>query len=247
MEYNDLPTKEHIKKAISISNLDMKAIILFMVTSGTGKAETLSLKINDFIKATQEYHDNDGLYNILNTLKNQNNIVPTWYIKRIKTDKYYHTFNHPEATEAIIEYLMTRKNLSLSDMLFPLSSSLLLTRFQQINDNFDWGFKGKYRFFRSHILRKFHASNISINAEYIDALQGRSKNIIHETYIKTRPDALRKIYINAMDDLSLNKEIKEKNKFNTPINEKKENNNILVTLQIFNIAYGVNMNFNQFT
>ena len=29
-----------------------------------------------------------------------------------------------------------------------------------------WGFKGKYRFFRSHTLRKFHASNIGLSAEY---------------------------------------------------------------------------------
>ncbi|WP_241776209.1 hypothetical protein [Methanosphaera sp. WGK6] len=49
----------------------------------------------------------------------------------------------------------------------------------------NWGFKGKYRFFRSHTLRKYHVSALGLAAEYIDTLQGLSKNIVHETYIKT--------------------------------------------------------------
>jgi integrase len=176
--YNDLPTNEHIKNALSISTCGMRAIILFMATSGTAMAETLSLTINDFIKATKGYHDNNSLEDILNTLINQEDIVPTWYLKRIKTDKYYYTFNHPIATNEIVKYLKSRVIFDLNEKLFPFLPSLVLDRFQKINDYFGWGRKGKYRFFRSHTLRKFHASTL-VKCRML-TYSGRSRNIVHE-------------------------------------------------------------------
>ena len=97
--------------------------------------------------------------------------------------------------------MKTRKDLRLSDKLFDFSASKLLLRFQEINDKMGWGFKGKYRFFRSHTLRKYHASNIGLTAEYIDSLQGRSKNVVHETYIKTNPKRLKDIYVSVMSNV----------------------------------------------
>ena len=220
--YLDLPTKEHIAQAIEISTIDLKAVILFMSSSGTAKAETLSLTVEQFIQGTQEYHNGGSIKIILDTLKKKKNIVPTFYLKRIKTDKYYYTFCSPEASHHIVKYLKTRQNLKLEDKLFDFTPSLLLTRFQEINDYFDWGFKGKYRFFRSHTLRKFHASNIGLSAEYIDSLQGRSKNEVHETYIKTNPKRLKEIYKSAMKNVMIyeSKHIKkvEKQEFNIIIN-----------------------------
>ena len=93
--------------------------------------------------------------------------------------------------------------MKLDDPLFNFTPSTLLTRFQEINDQLGWGFKGRYRYFRSHTLRKFHASNIGLSAEYIDSLQGRSKNEIHETYIKTNPDRLKDIYKSAMHNVMI--------------------------------------------
>lgn len=220
--YLDLPTKEHIKQALEIVPIDLKAIILFMSSSGTAKAETLSLTVEHFINATQEYHDGGTIKEILDKLEKKSNVIPTFYLKRIKTDKYYYTFCSPEASFHIIKYLKTRQNLTLNDKLFDFSSSLLLTRFQEINDKMKWGFKGKYRFFRSHTLRKFHASNIGLSAEYIDSLQGRSKNIVHETYIKTNPRKLKEIYKSAMKNVMLyddrKEKIPEKQEFNITIN-----------------------------
>ena len=208
--YLDLPTREHIYQALEIVPIDLKAIILFMSSSGTAKAETLSLTVRQFIDGTSEYHNGGTIDNILNVLEKRNNVVPTFYLKRIKTDKYYYTFCSPEASHAIVKYLKTREDLKLEDKLFDFTSSLLLSRFQEINDNMNWGFKGKYRFFRSHTLRKFHASNIGLTAEYIDSLQGRSKNIVHETYIKTNPQRLKKIYMSAMHNVMIFTEKEEK-------------------------------------
>lgn len=205
--YLDLPTHEHIRQACDISGLDLKSVILFMSSSGTAKAETLSISVEQFVNATSQFHNGGSLELILETLSHKRNIIPTFYLKRIKTDKYYYTFCSPEAARFIVKYLQTRKDLSLDDKLFDFTPAKLLNKFQEINDRMGWGFKGKYRFFRAHTLRKFHASNIGLAAEYIDELQGRSKNYVHATYIKTNPEKLKRIYKSAMHNVLIyNKE-----------------------------------------
>ncbi|MBQ9024837.1 MAG: integrase [Methanobrevibacter sp.] len=201
INYLDLPTKFHIRQALDICSIDLKAVILFMSSSGTVKEETLSLTVEQFVNGTRDYHNGGSLEYILDTLERKKNVVPTFYLRRIKTDKYYYTFCSPEASLYIVKYLKTRKDLKLSDKLFDFSASNLLLRFQEINDKMGWGFKGNYRFFRSHTLRKFHASNIGLTAEYVDSLQGRSKNVVHETYIKTNPKRLKKIYMDVMGNV----------------------------------------------
>ena len=219
--YFDLPTKKHIHDALEIVSVDLKAVILFMSSSGTAKAETLSLSVGDFIHATVEYHDGGHIKDVLDQLEMRSDVVPTFYLKRIKTGKYYYTFCSPEATDMIVKYLKIRGNLKTDDRLFDFSDAALLNRFKEINDSMGWGCKGRYRFFRTHALRKFHASNIGLNAEYIDALQGRSKNRVHETYIKINPDKLKEVYKSAMHNVMIG-ETKhghvEKQEFNIIIN-----------------------------
>ncbi len=203
LNYYDLPTKEDLALVLNKVTLDFKALILFMFSSGTSKAETLSLTVGDFIKGCSEYYMGSNLESIINELKNRDDIVPTIYLKRIKTDKYYFTFCSGEASYYIIKYLRSRDELSLDDKLFPFSSSFLTAKFQRINDDMNWGKKGYYRFFRSHVLRKFHASNLGVPAEYVDALQGRSKNVVHEAYIKTNPRKLKELYVKNMHNVMI--------------------------------------------
>ena len=219
--YMDLPTKEHIREAVEVSSIEMKAIILFMASSGCAKAETLSLTVGDFIEATSEYHNGGSIFDILNRLGNTEDVVPTFYLKRIKTGKFYYTFCSPEATQFIVSYLKIRYDLKSTDKLFDITDSKLLNNFQQINDDFNWGFKGRYRFFRSHTLRKFHASNIGLSAEYIDSLQGRGKNSVHETYIKTNPVKLKELYMSVVENVEIFDEKQKDNvtqEFNIVIN-----------------------------
>lgn len=232
--YLDIPSKEDIKKVLKISPLKLQALILFMASSGTAKAETLSLTVDDFLISISEYVDcNNDLYSILDKLKDKNDIIPTFYIKRQKTDKYYYTFCSSEAAHIIIEYLLSREMLKKSDKLFPFSDSYIINTFQKINDKMNWGFRGNYRYFRSHNLRKFHASNIGLSAEYIDMLQGRSKSSIHETYIKTNPQKLKNIYKKVMHNVLFNSKINEI-KYN-----EKENINITINIFISDTQYNL--------
>lgn len=229
--YFDLPTKKHIEEVLELVSVDLRAVILFISSSGTAKAETLSLSVDDFIQATQDFHDGGSIKEILDTLENKEDVVPTFYLRRVKTDKYYYTFCSPEASKMIVKYLKTRKDLKLEDQLFEFTDSALLNRFKQINDDLGWGCKGKYRFFRTHALRKFHASNIGLNAEYVDALQGRSKNSVHETYIKVNPDKLKEIYKSAMHNVMINE--------NKPSNVEKQEFNIIINIFLSGKEYNI--------
>lgn len=224
ISYEDLPSRTDIKKVLDIVPIDFKSLILFMVSSGTAKSETLSLTVSDFLKATHEYHSSTSILGSLNELSNKKDVVPTFYIKRFKTDKYYHTFCTPEATNYIVKYLKTRDCLKMEDKLFPFTDSTLVKKFELVNDYFGWGFKGYYRFFRSHVLRKYHASNIGLPEEIIDELEGRGKNKIHDTYIKTNPIKLKKIYKKYMHNVT----IYQKDKIEEEIREE-----INITINIF--------------
>ena len=87
--YGDLPSKKDIWRACEISSIAFRAVILFISSSGCAKAETLSLTVGDFIKATEDYHDGGSFDDILHSLENRRDVVPTFYLKRIKTNKFY--------------------------------------------------------------------------------------------------------------------------------------------------------------
>lgn len=72
--------------------------------------------------------------------------------------------------------------------------------------SWDWIFVGRYRRFSSHALRKYHASNIGLSSDNIDALQGRAKTKVHEAYIKTNPKKLKEIYMSAMQNVMISDE-----------------------------------------
>ena len=205
--YNDLPTHDMIKTACEQSPIDLKALILFMSSSGSAKAETLSITVGMFLEGCKEYlKDTPTKNNIPETIKeltDNHTIVPMIYLRRIKTDKWYYTCCSPEASYMIIESLKIRKDLKWDDKLFDYTGSLILTKFQEINDNNDWGYVGAYRRFRSHALRKFMASNIGLPRDQVDSFQGRAKDMIQEAYFKQDPKALKEIYMNAMNRIMI--------------------------------------------
>ena len=205
--YNDLPTHEMLRNACEQSPVDLKAIILFMSSSGSAKAETLSITVGMFLEGCADYLEEipteQNIPETIKALSDKHDIVPLIYLRRIKTDKWYYTCCSPEASYIIIESLKIRKNLQWNDKLFDYTSSLILTKFQEINDNNNWGYVGAYRRFRSHALRKFMASNIGLPRDQVDSLQGRSKDMIQEAYFKQDPQSLKKIYMDNMNRIMI--------------------------------------------
>lgn len=200
--YGDLPNKSVIKKALRKSDSQMKAIILFMASSGCARRETLNLTVNDFINATADYHNSTEIEEVLKTLKNKRKVIPTFKIKRQKTNKYYFTFCTPEATKAIIRHLSERNNLKSSSKIFPIHPESLSRKFIKINNELKLGKSGTYNRFRSHNLRKFHASKLKNDGmliEDINSMQGKSRNITDEAYFFENPEILKKKYLSHIN------------------------------------------------
>ena len=211
INYVDLPTKEIIKKALRIADNRMKAIILFMSSSGCAKRETLNLTIQDFINATSNYHNSNNIYEVIELLKDREDIIPMFRLKRQKTNKYYYTFCSPEAVNALISYMLTLEDeLKPDSKLFPIHEDYVTILFIEINNILKLGKKGTYNRFRSHMLRKFHASqlyNSGLALEEIDALQGRVKDATHSSYFLEDPEKLRQKYIEHLDCLTINLDV----------------------------------------
>lgn len=212
MGFKDLPDKNILKKALKISKPLMRAIILFMSSSGCARAETLSLSIQDFINATKEYHNCTDIYDVINVLKDREDIIPTFYLKRPKTNKFFYTFCSPEATTEIINYLASRTTkLKPESKLFDVSEQQFIFHFKTINNKLGLGKlengRGK---FTSHMLRKFHSTqlwNEQVPKELVDALQGRGKDQVHSSYFWEDPKKLKELYVEHLDCLTINLDV----------------------------------------
>ena len=211
ISFKDLPDKDIIKASLQISNPLMSAIILFMSSSGAARTEMLNLTIQDFIDSTRLYHDSNDIYEVLDILKERDDVVPTFKIKRQKTDKWYYTFCSPEAVTAIVNYLLSiKKPLHNEDQLFQYHEVTVCYKFQEINDELGLGKKGTFNRFRSHMLRKFHAStlkNHGMSKEDINEMQGKGQNLVDEAYFFDDPNILREKYIEHMDAVTINLDV----------------------------------------
>ena len=210
--YFDLPTREQIGMAVEIAGIRIGSLILFMASSGTGRTECANMTIQTFIDACKGYYQSETLPEIIDELAGSiEPIVPTFYLFRQKTSKKYYTFCTPEATHAILEWLQLRmkmceehdEELHFEDSLWDLTQRQISYHLQHVNDELGFGYKGAYRFLRPHTLRKFHASNIGLSEDNIDLLQGRSRDSVHETYIKTNPSEFKKVYMNVMKNVEI--------------------------------------------
>ena len=196
-----------IKNAVEIANPIMKAIILFISSSGCARRETLNLTIGDFINATFEYHNTKNISDALSILNELEDIIPIFRIRRQKTNKFYFTFCSPEASSAIVDYLNKLSvDLKHEDKLFKINLYYWNKYFHIINDELDLGKVGEYNKFRSHMLRKFHASSLynvnqGLTLSEIDALQGRGKNSTHSSYFMENPKKIKDKYIKSLKSM----------------------------------------------
>jgi integrase len=201
--YTDIPTMDHIREALAnTNNLLLKAIIYFMSSSGSARAETLNITIQDFIKATGDYHHQTEIIAVLDELKDQTDVIPIFEMTRQKTDYPYYTCCSPESITAIIRYLKKRNDLKPTDQLFKIHSRTLTSHFNRLNTRCGWGKVNKYSFFHTHALRKFHATIIE-DTGFANALQGRKPDSVTESYFKHNPKRLREKYLDHLDKLTV--------------------------------------------
>ena len=197
--FDDLPSKEVLRKAYNLGTPVFKAILLFTISSGCGKQEVLNLKLDDYYEWIRPY-------TVEQILTDGIDIVPTIRLRRQKTNKYYTTFCSPEAVREIATYLQTRKDNS--DRLFKISYRHLTQLFVNYNRLLGLGTINDTGILRMHMLRKFHASHLynaenGLSLDEIDSLQGRSKNITRESYYFNSTEDLKKKYIRNIEQVTI--------------------------------------------
>ncbi|WP_295603056.1 site-specific integrase [uncultured Methanobrevibacter sp.] len=212
LKFEDLLTKPILKRVLDNSSAVIRALILFEASSGCALAETMNLTIGDFIEATSNqispYHNSNDIYEIIDLLIDRTDIVPTFYMVRQKTGKYFYTFCSPEATHAILSYLsVSRRKLVPEDKLFKIHQNAYVRALSNLNSDLGLGKKGTYNRLRTHQLRKFHASNLrksGMSMDDINAIQGKAKALINRPYFFDNPQQLKEVYIEHLEAVTIN-------------------------------------------
>lgn len=209
--FEELPTHDEISQVLHVAPLWFQAYILFQITTGCARKETSEMTVGKFKEATFPYHEKSDIIDALNVLKECDDVIPTFKLKREKTNKYYYTFCTPEAVEKIVEYLLAERveiledgtmkliKLNDSDKLFDIDEDYVPVAFHRYNDQFNFGKASDgFNRFRSHMMRKFHSNHLKksgMSESDIDALQGRGKSITRAAYFLDDPTILLRKYV----------------------------------------------------
>ncbi|KZX12188.1 tyrosine recombinase XerC [Methanobrevibacter curvatus] len=208
---DDIPNKRDIKKAVNdTNNLRDKALVLLMSSSGIRGGDIRNFTVYDFLKATN--------IKTISKLLNTDDIIPCWDFIPSKTQKKGNiciTFNTPEATNAIIDYLRNRNDLKANNPLFIsnkgsndfLSRFTLINIFRKINDELFYKNSNGDRFFHAHILKKFFINTCTQNSAdpmKVKLLSGHRMGGVHNNYNTINKIFMKKFYIKLLPKLTMN-------------------------------------------
>lgn len=216
-------SSDQIREALELSCLRDKAIILLHLSSGMEATELRSLTYGDFINSIEEYIDLKpeeflNVKKIADTVLKIDDLVGTWKIEKHRTEKDYVTFNTPESTKAILNYLIDRERKnkpikSLKDPLFVNSQNQSLKKsahgsiFKRINNRANFGYlTKKRRFFSSTMLRKFFKNKLhesGVDETTIDAFLGQKLDNNIDYHSNDQISILKKKYSEFLGELSM--------------------------------------------
>ena len=221
--------RDILRECIRISSPVVKSLILFMSSSGMSRIDVLNLTIQDYLEATKDYHSHQESvkYAIREMRDYPEPIIPEFHLTRQKTGQQYVTFCSHEAVKSINAYLLTRtETLTRNLPLFKIHERYFNTIFERLNEHFQLGKVGNWNRIRSHMLRKYHASQLAeagMTTDHINLLQGRKiPGIAHETYIRIKPETLREEYIEALPYIVISDEDRVKTELEQVTDRKDE-------------------------
>lgn len=218
IEYKDVLTKEEIKNALSYMRPIAKARALTIAQGGLSNEECEHLRLSSFIEELKPYHQKDDVEEALRWLANPDHPV-IWVTKLIrwKTKKPYYALIGAEAVNSLAQAKLYEMGLSRykpNDKLINNNKQGFMTTCRNINEKLGYGQVADESKFRSHNLRRFHATYIQgsaltyeehslISNSEIDEMQGRGKTNVQDTYIKTNPLRQKLLYAKVMNNVSL--------------------------------------------
>jgi integrase len=197
-----LVDRDVLRLCIGVGNPLLKAVVLFMSSSGLAKTDTLNLTLKDYLIATGSNLNQHPIYAVKEMEGKQ--IIGVWEnLRRQKTGHQYYTFSSPESTTAINHYLLTREHLNSLDLpLFDISGKRLSDLFKETNDQLGLGKNGEFSRFATHMLRRYHSTQLAeagMEEGKIDMLQGRKpRTVLYQSYLKIKTSTLKEDYIKAL-------------------------------------------------
>ena len=215
---SDVPTMEEMSKVVhNTGNVKYRSIIQHMYSSGLSANEIINLTKEQFRIATSDYHDADTVEECVEQLLKKIDqgvaIIPTWELTRGKTNYSFITFNNPETTRDICYFLRDKADYS-DPRLYEIKMDALKKGFQRVSKKNNMGktSSGRNRF-HSHAMRKIFATTligaeingVPIDSLFVEFLLGHKLPKSMEPYYKNRPKRLKKIYMQIVDDLSVEK------------------------------------------
>lgn len=220
IEFKDVLTKEELKKALAYMRMPAQARALTIIQGGLSNEECEHLTTRAFIDELRKYHQKDDDEEALIWLSDENHPV-IWATKLIrwKTKKPYYALIGAEAVNKIAEAKLYELGLPKNQGVIPpkllnMKKQSFTVTCANVNKKCGFGLVAQESKFRSHNLRRFHATYIGgsalsyeeksliSNAE-IDEMQGRGKTSVQDTYIKSNPIRQKVLYAKVMNNVSL--------------------------------------------
>lgn len=221
--FEQLPTREQLKKALNIAGVRDKSILLLQFSTGMGSAEIRSLTYHHFLDAIKEdvtftESEQFNVFKLAQLASEKDILIGTWDITRIKTGMHYITFTTTEATKSIIDYLIYRTRMNkpvetLDSPLFINQYNKTLTAFnftklyKALNQRAGLGKRSpKRNSLTSHMLRKLFATTCyeeEIDQLKVDWMLGHKINDVSAAYFKAKPERLKKEYMKIESKLTL--------------------------------------------
>ena len=220
IEFKDVLTKDELKKALGYMRVPAQARALTIIQGGLSNEECEHLTTRSFIDELYKYHQKDNDVDALKWLSNENHPV-IWATKLIrwKTKKPYYALIGAEAVNKIAEAKLYEMGLPKNKGVIPpkllnMKKASFTACCSNVNKKAGFGLVAEESKFRSHAMRRFHATyiggsalsyeehSIISNAE-IDEMQGRGKTSVQDTYIKSNPIRQKTLYAKVMNNVSL--------------------------------------------
>ena len=213
-----IPKMDEITRFIEHCSSSYKAIVLMGMSSGMGRAEISSLQYSNLYDALSLKKNPESLSDLIEKIKNKENFIPVWKIKRVKTGRKYFTFSSPESVERIRIYLeeLHYKHPNFEpnpdDKLFRglntnrnLKPRNIGVTFNNINKRNGFAKIGEKYKLTPHSLRRFFATTLEMNnVPHVATirLMGHKLDSVTNAYFKTDIGNLKKHYIDVLDHLT---------------------------------------------
>jgi integrase len=225
--YEDLPQHEDIRKVISLSNAQYRALFSFMASSGMNYSDATSISVRELILAVNYYFkitkqekykvkDLAGLYETCEKVKG---IVPVWRMWRFKTSNQHITFSSPESLNFILDYFMEQPPISEEVPIFrkfkkqkKLTYRAVNVYLQKLNEKLGWRDKkiGRFGFVTSKSFRTFFANEMEdeeVFEKHIRLMMGHKQAGVTQNYFKTKAPKMLKSYLKGVHRLTFLEEI----------------------------------------